>query len=77
MSETPASHGPTASSGDDAVRDIRFETADTGVTVVDEIERKREHLGTRPAVEPVPVSTAFWRPSTARSGCPSTGWRPT
>jgi len=48
MSETPF---------DDAVRNVRFESADTGVTVVDEIERKREHIGTVPAVEPVPAST--------------------
>ena len=36
---------------------VRFESTSVGVAVVDETRRKREHLGTTPAVDPVPVST--------------------
>ena len=55
MSKTPTP--ADGASLDDDVRGIQFETADTGITVVDGIERKRDHLGTDPVVEPTPVPT--------------------
>jgi len=36
---------------------VHFESTSVGVAVVDESRRKREHLGTTPAAEPVPVPT--------------------
>lgn len=54
MSRTPPR--PDRSSGE-RTRGIRFESTETGLAVVDEVERRREHLGTRPAAAPTPVST--------------------
>jgi len=54
MSKTPPRTDQTT---DGRRREIRFETTDTGVVVVDGIERKREHLGTDPVAAPTPVST--------------------
>ncbi len=54
MSRTPPR---TDHSTGEQPRDVRFETTDTGIAVVDEVERKREHLGTRPVAAPTPVST--------------------
>lgn len=56
MSKTPPPID-RSSPADDGVRGLRFEAGETGVTVVDDIERKRDHLGTAPVVEPTPAPT--------------------
>ncbi len=54
MSRTPP---PLEDDTDPSAGPVRFESTSVGVAVVDETRRKREHLGTTPAAEPVPVPT--------------------